>query len=46
MTKKISFAEIMDILLNNWGQWLYLKITISTKSKMSIPLHWVTQGST
>ena len=38
MTKNWSFAKITDILLKNLGQWLYLKITISTKLWMSIPL--------
>ena len=33
-----SSAKIQTFFLNNWGQWLYHKITISTKSKMSIPL--------
>ena len=37
MTKNWSFAKITDILLKNWSQWSYLKITISTKSEMSIP---------
>ena len=38
MTKNWSFAKFLEILLKNWGQWSYLKINISTKSKMSIPL--------
>ena len=37
MTQNCPFAKITDILQKNWGQWLYLKITISTKSLMSIP---------
>ena len=37
MTKIWSFANVTDILLKYWGQWLCLKITISTKSQMSIP---------
>ena len=35
--KTWSFAKTTDILKKNWGQWSYLKITISTKSLMSIP---------
>ena len=38
MTKNWSFAQITDNLPKNWGQWSYLKITISTKTEMSIPL--------
>ena len=41
MTKNWSFAKITDILLKNWGQWSYLKNTISTKSSMSIPLVYI-----
>ena len=37
MTKNWSVAKIWEILPKNLGQWLYLKITISTKSQMSIP---------
>ena len=37
MTQNWPFAKITDILQKNWGQWSYLKTTISTKSLMSIP---------
>ena len=37
MTNNWSFDKITEILLKNWGQWSYLKTTISTKYKMSIP---------
>ena len=35
--KNWSFALTTDLLKENWGQWSYLKIAISTKSLMSIP---------
>ena len=37
MTKNKSCAKITDILLKYWGQWSYVKITISTKSQKVQP---------
>ena len=37
MTKNWSFVKIRIVLVKSWVQWSYLKITIATKSEMSIP---------
>ena len=37
----VIFPNYRHFEEKNWGQWSYLKITISTKSLMSIPFHTI-----